>query len=369
MTAATPAAGRYAGLSAANTLCQILLHQGQLAATLRAGERALTLAAGWAGPALPALGSVYISIAQVHDARDEREAAATALRRGRELLAGTVEAGAAVRGAALAAQLQAAAGEVAGGLVALDECEAWLARVGWARPVFLAVLAAWRALLQLQAGELAAAAAWASQQAPTGDPTVDFLQATARARVALAQRRLDEAEALLAALAPAWQAQRLELLALHAVVAQERGVREAALGFLAAALDLAAPEGAIGPLRDAGPQLVSLLHEPQIQGGPHPAFVARLLTIWSTSTGATSAHHPASRPRHAIAPLVEPLTARETEVLGLIAEGLSNQAIADRLIISLSTVKWYTTTIYGKLGVDRRTEAVARARSLGLLPS
>jgi LuxR family maltose regulon positive regulatory protein len=65
--------------------------------------------------------------------------------------------------------------------------------------------------------------------------------------------------------------------------------------------------------------------------------------------------------------MVEPLSPRELEVLQLIAQGLSNQEIADRLFLALSTVKGYTRTAFDKLQVERRTEAVARARELGLL--
>lgn len=65
--------------------------------------------------------------------------------------------------------------------------------------------------------------------------------------------------------------------------------------------------------------------------------------------------------------LVEALTPREHEVLGLIAEGLSNKAIADRLVLSVGTVRWYAQQIYGKLGVGSRTQALARAREHGLL--
>ena len=64
--------------------------------------------------------------------------------------------------------------------------------------------------------------------------------------------------------------------------------------------------------------------------------------------------------------LVEALTERELEILRLIAEGFSNQAIADRLILSIGTVKWYSTQIYGKLGVQNRAQSVRRAQELNL---
>ena len=65
--------------------------------------------------------------------------------------------------------------------------------------------------------------------------------------------------------------------------------------------------------------------------------------------------------------LEEPISERELELLRLIAAGLTNQDIADRLSISLTTVKWHTSNILGKLGVKNRTQAVAKARELGLL--
>ena len=67
--------------------------------------------------------------------------------------------------------------------------------------------------------------------------------------------------------------------------------------------------------------------------------------------------------------LVEPLSEREIEVLQLIAEGLTNPEIASRLFISLNTVKAHCRNIYGKLGVNNRTQATGRARALGILPS
>ncbi len=73
------------------------------------------------------------------------------------------------------------------------------------------------------------------------------------------------------------------------------------------------------------------------------------------------------KPSSALEPLIEPLSQRELEVLQLIADGLSNDEIGKRLFLALDTVKGHNRRIYDKLQVQRRTEAVARARELGLL--
>jgi ATP/maltotriose-dependent transcriptional regulator MalT len=66
--------------------------------------------------------------------------------------------------------------------------------------------------------------------------------------------------------------------------------------------------------------------------------------------------------------LADPLNKRELEILRLIAEGLTNGEIADRLVLAISTVKWYVNQIFGKLNTTSRMQAVTHARSLGLLP-
>jgi DNA-binding NarL/FixJ family response regulator len=78
-------------------------------------------------------------------------------------------------------------------------------------------------------------------------------------------------------------------------------------------------------------------------------------------------------PRSGLAPvavpgLVEQLTSREMEVLEMLAAGRSNQAIASQLVVTLDTVKKHVSHVLGKLGAANRTEAVARARELGLIP-
>src|SRR3990172_7428669 len=71
--------------------------------------------------------------------------------------------------------------------------------------------------------------------------------------------------------------------------------------------------------------------------------------------------------RQSAAPLVEPLTRREREVLALLAEGLSAPEIAERLTLALSSVKFHIQNVYGKLGVNSKRQALTRAAELGLL--
>jgi LuxR family maltose regulon positive regulatory protein len=68
-----------------------------------------------------------------------------------------------------------------------------------------------------------------------------------------------------------------------------------------------------------------------------------------------------------VSTLPEPLTPREQETLNLMAAGLTNQEIAERLVVSPETVKKHAASIYNKLGVRSRTQATARAREIGLL--
>jgi len=69
-----------------------------------------------------------------------------------------------------------------------------------------------------------------------------------------------------------------------------------------------------------------------------------------------------------VLPLAQPLTGRELEVLTYIGDGLTNRKIAEQMTVAMSTIKWYVRQIYNKLGVDNRSEAILRARGLGLLP-
>jgi len=102
----------------------------------------------------------------------------------------------------------------------------------------------------------------------------------------------------------------------------------------------------------------------------HSLVAERLATPESANTSAQVARGsaPLREARAAVEPLAEPLSQRELEILYLIAAGLSNQEIAQALVVGAGTVKWHTNNIYGKLGVSDRAAAVATAMRRGLLP-
>ncbi len=181
------------------------------------------------------------------------------------------------------------------------------------------------------------------------------------ARLRLAEGRPAQAIALLESALPiAEQVNRVGLVIeyeiLIALAAQALGQSEKVLSALGRALALAEPEGYVRIFVDEGRAVARLLYEAASRG-IKPEYTGRLLAAFPT----------AGPPAPKQAGLVEPLSERELEVLRLIAEGLSNEEAAQRLVLSLPTIKWHASNIYGKLGVKSRTEAVARAKALGIL--
>ena len=148
-----------------------------------------------------------------------------------------------------------------------------------------------------------------------------------------------------------------QLLLLRALSFDAMGNRRDALASLERALMLGEPEGYIRMFIDEGAPMVTLLLQAHARGIV-PGYVATLLA-------ACGVHVEAVPPQ--TSSLIEPLTDRELEVLRLLVAGLSNQAIARELIVTVGTVKRHVNNIYGKLGVNSRTQAVARAHTFKLL--
>jgi LuxR family maltose regulon positive regulatory protein len=164
----------------------------------------------------------------------------------------------------------------------------------------------------------------------------------------------------------------IEIGALRALALAAVGDYASAVGALTEAVTLARPQGYVRVFADEGAPMRHLLAQlcAARPGQPHPAgrlgpgYLAALLR----ACGPTDAAPPPRRAAAAPPGLAEPLTERELEVLRLIAAGSSNQRIAHDLVVALDTVKKHVTHVLGKLGAANRTEAVARARQLGLIP-
>lgn len=155
----------------------------------------------------------------------------------------------------------------------------------------------------------------------------------------------------------------IEIQILRALAWRQEGDETQALDALAEALSLAEPGGWQRIFLDEGQALTGLLHRATSRGVA-PAYVAGLLAALGEPEAARGEAGPWPSPA---TPLLEPLSERELEVLRLLAAGLSNPEIAERLVVAVSTVRSHCKSIYGKLGVHRRWDAVQRARALGLI--
>lgn len=274
-----------------------------------------------------------------------------------------------------------ASGDLQGTGATLDRLES-LAHSA-ALPVWIATaLPAWRAGLLTRQGRLAEAVCLFRERGLDAADQVHYLhegEYLMLARLLLAEGRPDDAVRLLARLREAAESsgRMVTVLAadvLEAIALQAQGQGAQAKAAMQHALSLAEPEGYVRVFIDEGQPMATLLMEElrgrkELRGTgreyrPSAAYLERLLAAFTTVESALTTPPPVPSP-----PLLELLSEREIEILRLIAEGLSNREIGQRLYLALPTVKWHTGNIYGKLGVKSRTHAVARARSLGLLPA
>jgi LuxR family maltose regulon positive regulatory protein len=193
------------------------------------------------------------------------------------------------------------------------------------------------------------------------------------ARLLIAQREFDEAAAVLASLLhgvedAGWTGVAIELLALQALALQGQGKTTEALAVVRRTLSLAEPEGYARVFLDEGVPMTELLRL-AARNGIAVDYVRELLAAFEAGTNDERQRTKPSVSSSVVGPssLIEPLSERELEVLQLIANGLSNREIADRLTITVGTAKRHASNIYAKLDVHSRVQAVARAQELCLL--
>ena len=236
----------------------------------------------------------------------------------------------------------------------------------------------------LAGGDLDAAIRWARDSGLTTDGELSYhydLHHINLARVFVARGVadtsgpwLEESLTLLgrlqtAAVQAGWVQEEIKIGILQAIALHAHREKDKAVQLLGEALALAEPGGFIRLFLDEGEpmRLLILDFRPWLEKQPPQGrklieYVDKLLAAFAPPAALPQAK---VRDRNSI--MIEPLSQRELKVLQLIAQGLSNREIGERLFLALDTVKGHNRKIFDKLQVQSRTEAIARARELGLL--
>ena len=363
---------RYLAVRCACDLGQVRRAQGRLDAALDAYQQALEIGTE-SGRPLPPAGVAQVRMSEVLYERDELDAALRRVTEGVGLCRQLAFSQPLANGLATLARIRQARADPAGALGALGEAEQVAAGPDMAGLLNLAP--AQRARLLLAQGDVAAAARWTQQCGLGVDDVLSYPKEPeylVLARVLLARDVSDRALGLLERLlAAATQQGRMgsviEVRALQALALAARGDEPTALTALAEALRLACPEGYVRVFVDEGEPMAALLGRLVSAQRAEQAAAGVPLECLAGLLRAFDGRQETSRLGRNVPGLVEPLTGREREVLGLLAAGSSNQRIAEELVVTLDTVKKHVSHVLDKLGAANRTEAVARARQLGLI--
>jgi len=335
---------------------ELLMRQGQLHEAAATYRKALELATGAQGRRMPIAGQSLIGLGELSRQWGDLDAAVRYLLEGIELTEQWSEVGP-LEAYICLARIRQAQGDVDGAWQALEKAQELAVKFDLTDldDLTVAMFRAWMCVAQ---GDLGPARRWAEErdlyqyvdspwQEKARDPYDHRLrkyELLVLARLLIAQGQPAEALKLLGSLVPLakWRGRPgmlIEIYALQALAYQAQGDLEQAVAALERALSLAEPEGHVRIFADEGEPMARLLQEAARRGIAPPQTQ----------------------------PLPEPLSARELEVLRLLNTHLSSTEIAEQLFISVNTARFHIKNIYGKLGVHSRSEAIQRARELGLL--
>jgi LuxR family maltose regulon positive regulatory protein len=375
----TRAAGDLIGhFSAISTVGWAQLYQGRLRKAAQLFQTGLAEAAAAGLQHFFADMFYHIGLGSIQYEWNQLDEAERHLEQGLQLAHGvSVEANGALVGSTGLARIRQARGDAAGALELLDRFAQVAHQRHFAAPL-IARGEAMRARVLLMQGEIDAVWHWVEASGLTIDAELSYplenrhltlaraliIRQNSPAALHLLTRLLRDAEL------KARFNSVIEIQAVRALALQAEDDTSAALSALEHALTLAEPEGYVRVFVDEGDLMRCLIADFRLSIAERSprlgSYVDKLLAAFPAARS-TSRDPQISRPPSASANLVEPLSERELEVLRLIADGLSNHEIADKLIIGLGTVKTHINNIFGKLGVKNRTQAVTRARELNLL--
>lgn len=356
-------------------IADIRMAQGHLREAFRVYEKALKLVQEQSDTILLGTSDIYSGLAAIHLEFGEKETSISYLQQSEELGAAHALPDWPFRLHLLKASIQESQGNWDETLDLLEEAE----RLYYPTPVpMVRPIPAMKVRLWLRQGKLTEAQGWLRKSGVSADDDLYFLREFEHltlARILIYQyeqdrnpQAIESAIRLLTRLLAAAETEErggsvLSILLLQALAYSAQDHENQAVASLTQAITLAAPEGYLTTFVLEGKPMAQLLSTLAAQG-IMPTYVQQILDSFPHAQVPV---FPTTPSRLAEQPLVEPLSQRELEILALISKGYSNQEISDRLFLALSTIKGHNRNIFGKLGVQRRTEAVARARELGLL--
>ncbi len=377
-------------VASAFALADILTEQGRLREAQKTYQQSIQLAAQHGKEAQQITAHHHLGLAMLHHEMMEDTAAAEHLHKARDLGEQTTLVDWSYRWNLAQARFKESVGDLEAALVLLDKARSVYVKtpIPDIRPI-----EALKAQVYLKQGQLARALDWVRARGLSADDEISYLgeyEHLTLARVLMAEvqsRRgrhsLLQAIELLERLLKAAEAQRrngsvIEILVAQALAHQLQGNLPLALASLERALTLAEPEGYFRLFVDEGEPMGLLIadcrelinnrfHSSHLESDERLLpYLDRLLARFPR--GAKTELSPQSTISNRQSKILpEPLSERELEVLRLVAQGLTNAEISQRLVLALSTVKGHNLRIFGKLQAQNRSEAVARARELGLL--
>jgi LuxR family maltose regulon positive regulatory protein len=355
-------------------LADIQIAQGCLHEAMSTYKRALQWAMETGAPVLPGAADMYVGMSDLYREHNDLKTAIQHLLTSQSLgeLAGLQQNP--YRWRAAMARMRVAKGDLDGAIELLDQAERlydgnFSPNV---RPIATRKVRVW-----LAQGRLGDALSWAREWGLSVENELSYIQEfdhITLARVLMARYQGDRADGsisdvmgllerlLKAAEEGGRKGSAIEILVLQSLAYHSQGDLPAALMRLQDALALAEPEGYIRMFLDEGPGMLQLLCEASTRE-IMPEYTGKLLAGFEVEER-KSETKPETSPDNLIS---NSLTQRELEILKLIAQGLSNQEISERLFLALDTVKGHNRRIFERLQVQRRTEAIARARELDLL--
>jgi LuxR family transcriptional regulator, maltose regulon positive regulatory protein len=329
--------------------------ENQLHLAAQTYRRVLQLAGD---PPLPVACEAHLALARISYEWDDLDAAQKHGQHGVQLARQIENTDRFVACEVFLARLKLAQGDVAGAASILAEAGQSVRQHNFVHR--MPDVAGAQVLTLLRQGNLEAAAQLAqTHQLPISQARVNLARGDPSTALAVLEPLRRQADA------KGWADERLKVMVLQAVAHHAHGENNKAVHLLGDALALAEPGGFIRTFVDEGIPMARLLSEAAAHG-VMPDYAARLLVVLEAEAQMSEdkSYLPSAPTAQS---LTEPLSQRELEVLQLIALGLSNREISERLFLALITVKGHNRNIFRKLRVRRRTEAVARAREFGLL--